>query len=170
MQLSEYVVQVQAQLVAASALGDDSVRAVADALSVAAEPAVRLALLGAVSAAADEVTAALLDSPGSPVVSARIEGDQVRVEVRVAESDDEAESSLARGTLDEADSTARISLRLSEGLKGRIEEAARDNGVSVNTWILQAAADGLSGRGKRGRRPSGFDSGSSHRLTGWING
>src|ERR1700704_5325236 len=65
-----------------------------------------------------------------------------RVEVRFAGSDpelvlvrDEAEPALE--ATDEA-YTARISLRLPESLKVRLEEAAARDGVSVNTWLVQA--------------------------------
>ncbi len=51
-------------------------------MATTAAPAVRLALLGAVSAAANGITAALLDSPGAPAVAVRIDGADLRVEVR----------------------------------------------------------------------------------------
>jgi len=54
-----------------------------DALA-AAQPGVRLALLGAIGAAADEIIAALLDAPGSPIVAVGLDGDDVRIDVRPA--------------------------------------------------------------------------------------
>jgi hypothetical protein len=192
MQLQPYITQVQTQLAAAAALGDDATRAVADALAAAAEPAVRLALLAAVSAAADEITAALLDSPAAPRVAVRLDADDVRVEVHHAgdlSADADAADAAAWGgdaagpaaapaagrpgvgpaagdqQADHAgadDSSARITLRLPEALKGRIESAARSGGVSVNTWIVRAASAALSGA-----RPTAVHRGN--RLTGWIN-
>ncbi len=38
---------------------------------------------------------------------------------------------------------ARISFRLAEHLKGRIEEAAGQAGLSVNTWLVRAATAAL---------------------------
>ena len=73
MELTTYVHQVQKHLSAAAALGDEQTRNTADALATAAEPAMRLAVLAALSAAADEITAALLDSPGAPAVSVRLD-------------------------------------------------------------------------------------------------
>ncbi len=164
MQLHPYVTQVQAQLTAAAALGDAQTRTVAEALSAAAEPALRLALLAATSAAADEITAALLDSPGAPAVAVRIDGDELRVEVRAAEPAFAPEPT--RPTAAEEDNSARISLRLPEALKERVETAARAEAISVNTWILRALDQSLAGpqfpgmgRGLGGRR-----------LTGWVNG
>lgn len=168
MELQPYVMQVQSQLAAAAGLGDASTRATADALAMAAEPAVRLAVLGAVAAAADEITAALLDSPGAPAVSVRIDGDDLRIEVRTSAVDEPVAEAVATG--DDADNTARISLRLSEALKGQIEAAARSNAVSVNTWILRAASLALSGSGPRTWGRATGDAGSGRRVTGWING
>jgi hypothetical protein len=180
MQVEPYVAQVQTQLAAASALGDDSTRAVAQALAAAAEPAVRLALLGAVSAAANEITAALLDSPGSPAVSVRIEGDEVQVDVRHSspadfrgdagddpgDPDGNSPDTNSPDTNNPDTNNARISLRLPEGLKGEIEAAARGRGVSVNTWILRAVSGALAGS----RGFSKWQGTAPRRITGWING
>ena len=161
MQLSPYVAQVQTQLAAAAALGDDGTRRVAEALSAAAEPATRLAVLAAVTAAADEVTAALLDSPDAPVLAVRLDGDELRIEVRVAEPHHETPGG-------DADTSARISLRLSEALKSDVEAAAKADSVSVNTWLVRAASRAL---GPSRARAAGWDTrASGHRITGWING
>src|SRR3954454_20969455 len=125
MQVQPYVTQVQDQLAAAAALGDERTQATARALAAAADPAVRLAVLAAVSAAADEITAALLDLPGAPTVSVRTDGEDLRIEVR-------AEATPAPAPLpgEDAEQSARISLRLPEELKSRIEAAARAESVS----------------------------------------
>ena len=157
MHLLPYTTSVRSQLTAAAALGDESTRAIADALAAAAEPAVRLAVLEAVSAAADEITEALLDAPGAPAVAVRIDHDELRVEVRHTAAADPAPPPPPA---DEGDNDARISLRLPESLKSQIEAAAKAEGVSVNTWLVRAAGSGLS----PGRRQG------AHRITGWING
>ncbi|WP_037577803.1 single stranded DNA-binding domain-containing protein [Phaeacidiphilus oryzae] len=67
---------------------------------------------------------------------------------------------------EERGGTARINFRLSEQLKGRIEEAAQRSGLSVNSWLQRAAAAALEedGAPRRARQlPRGGD-----RLTGWI--
>ena len=71
---------------------------------------------------------------------------------------DEAEPAL--DATDEA-YTARISLRLPESLKVRLEAAAAREGVSVNTWLVQAI---LRVRTADPRPSSG---GSRRRLTGY---
>src|SRR6266536_1772933 len=107
MQLEQHIAQVQEQLRAAAALGDDRAREIAAALATAAAPAVRLAVLNVVASAADEITAALLDYPGSPAISVRLDGDQLVIDVHVtqqmAETDDPRR--------DEGEANARISLR-----------------------------------------------------------
>ncbi len=171
MQLTEYVVQVQSQLVSAAALGDESTRATAEALSTAAEPAVRLAVLAAVSAAADEITAALLDVPGAPVVAVHLDGAELRVDVRPTQQIEPAAADVTGGAAssDETDATARISLRLSEALKSQIESAARNRSVSVNSWLVQAANAALASSGSSGWGRS-WSAGPAQRVTGWING
>jgi hypothetical protein len=180
MHLDDYVRQVHDQLAATAALGDERTQQIAGTLTAASAPAVRLAILAALSEAADEITAALLDSPGTPAVSVRLDGDDVRVDV----TSSDPEPSAAR--TDDGDASARISLRLSESLKSDVEAAAGRDGVSVNTWLLRAANNalspawpgvpGLAGRGPGG--PGGRGSGgpgnrrnnNPHHVTGWING
>src|SRR6267143_603527 len=82
MQLDDMIEQVQTQLTATAALGDERTREVAASLATAAGPAVRLAIINALSAAADEATAALLDYPGSPTLAIGLDGDRIRVDVR----------------------------------------------------------------------------------------
>jgi len=170
MQSERYVDQVQTQLAAAGALGDDGTRATVDALVTAAGPAIRLALLAAGAALADEITAGLLDTPGAPVVSVRLDGDDLRVEVRPSDPGGAGGETAAGETAatgpDEAENTARISLRLPNTLKVQVETAARQDGVSINTWIVRAASSALPGSGRGARRTSGHN----HRVTGWING
>ena len=175
MHLDHHLAQVHEQLGAAAALGDDRTKEIATALAAAASSAVRLALLGAVSEAADEITAALLDYPGSPAVTVRLEGDAIDVDVHASEAPDADEPRR-----DDGEASARISLRLSEGLKAEIDAAAERDGVSVNTWLVRAASaalrdgpgtapgfgPGFGASGGRGRQRQG----GGQRITGWING
>ncbi|HEY2271212.1 MAG TPA: toxin-antitoxin system HicB family antitoxin [Jatrophihabitantaceae bacterium] len=177
MQLQPYVAQVQAHLAAAAALGDERTKQTAEALAAAAEPALRLAVLAAVTAAADDITAALLDSPGAPAVAVRIDGEDLRIEVRTPEP--AAEAPAAPAAPEDADASARISLRLSESLKSDIEAAARGESVSVNTWIVRVASRALLHQSAQSRVGwevnfgPGREAGSArnaHHITGWING
>ena len=169
--LDDHTTAVHEQLRAAAALGDQHTRDVATALGTALTPALRLALTGAVSAAAAEITAALLDHPGSPVVTAQLDGAEVRLDVHDTEYAGYSEPS----TGEEGDATARISLRLPETLKSDIETAARNEGVSVNTWLVRAAGRALRMPGPAGAMQDAVTealrrANNAHKVTGWING
>jgi hypothetical protein len=186
MQLGTATDQVITQLSAAAALGDERTRDIASTLAAAAAPAVRLAILGAVSQIADEITAALLDAPGTPVVVTRLDGDSadsVVVDVRFAEAEPAADASA--GQREDGEPTARISLRLSEALKADVDAAAARDGVSVNTWLVRSASAALNPHPFAGfaRNFADFDTdagrpgrphrqrpGHSQRITGWVNG
>jgi uncharacterized protein (DUF1778 family) len=175
MQLDNHVAQVQEQLRAAAALGDERTREIADALGTAATAAVRLAVLNALTEAADEITAALLDFPGSPAVTVRLDAERITVDVHAAAPD--ATNETRR---DEGEPSARISLRLTEALKAEIDAAAERDGVSVNTWLVRAASAALepnpfnawvnAGFGPGGGRGRQRRDVNQHRVTGWING
>ena len=147
-------------------LGDERTREIARSLAAAVEPAVQLALVAALSAAADEITAALLDSADSPdgVGASRRRRRPLR---RDRTQRPPTPGGRRRPTT--RDATARISLRLSEALKSDIDAAARRDGVSVNTWLVRAASSVLSlgGTARPGRTTTG---GAAQRITGWING
>jgi predicted HicB family RNase H-like nuclease len=89
-----------------------------------------------------------------------------RIEVRLAGRDpefvyveeEEAEPEPTQPGADDSLS-ARITLRLPEGLKAQIEVAASIEGASVNTWIVRALQRGLEPRTRSvrtGRRLSGY--------------
>ena len=63
---------------------------------------------------------------------------------------------------------ARINLRLPERLKTRVEQAAGGEGLSVNAWLVRAAArswnDGDRARGRERRTPQR----AAQRYTGWA--
>ncbi|MGC1569514.1 MAG: histidine kinase, partial [Trebonia sp.] len=48
----------------------------------------------------------------------------------------------------------RINLRLPANLKALIEDAAAGGGISVNAWIVRAAAAGLASDGRHATRPA----------------
>jgi uncharacterized protein (DUF1778 family) len=176
MRLDDYVTQVHDQLAAAAALGDERTQQVARALVGTADSAVRLAVLAALGDAAAEITAALLDSPGAPAVSVRLDGGELQLDVHEA-APEPAQATTARA--DEGDASARISLRLPESLKADVEQAATGAGVSVNTWLVRAAEAALAppwaqwtrgGFGSTGRAGDARRGGNAQRVTGWING
>jgi hypothetical protein len=173
MELDDLIDQVQAQLTAAAALGDERTREIAASLATAAAPAVRIAIISALSSAADEATAALIDYPGSPTLAIGLDGEHVRVDVRASVPVDQQAPRA-----DENDTSARISLRLPESLKADIEDAAGREAISVNSWLIRAANGALqpSWGGFNAAHFAGWADAaarrgqSPHHITGWING
>ena len=152
---------------AAEAGGDDA-RALAERLVAPLESALRLALLDALSDAADEITRDL--APGS--VHLRLRGREPGFVVTPPPSEpvDHVDAPAAElppvAAQDDDGAMARVNFRLSENLKGQIEEAAERAGLSVNGWLVRAAAAALDGSGQS-RRPDRAARGSQ-RYTGWV--
>ena len=61
---------------------------------------------------------------------------------------------------------ARVNLRLPEQLKARVEQAASTEGLSVNAWLVRAAAAALEGAGSVRRRERRAPRGGQH-YVGW---
>src|SRR6188768_1426331 len=139
MELGQYVSDLQRQLVEAAENGSQDTRAVAERLAAGLDAATRLVLLDALSAAAGEITRDL--APGS--VDLRLRGREIEFVVSAAAPESDADDRPSASVdLDEA-STSRTTLRLPDGLKAQVDEAAATDGVSVNTWLVRAIAAGL---------------------------
>ena len=171
MELGTYVSHLRQELAVAAEAGGEDARALAERLAAPLESATRLALLEALSAAADEITRDL--APGS--VHVRLRGREPSFVVTPPPAEPlEDEPAAAAGALlppapdGEEGATARINFRLGEHLKGRIEEAAERAGLSVNSWLVRAAAAQLDAaahsRPATQRAPRG-----SNRFTGWVS-
>jgi hypothetical protein len=167
MDLSPYVESLRRELSVAAEAGGDDARALAERLTAPLESAVRLMLLEALSAAADEVTREL--APGSVELRLRSGEPEFAVTPPPGERVDDAEpaSDAAVPPLDaDEGATARINLRLPEHLKAGIEQAAGRERLSVNAWMVRVAAAALA-RDDLGRRPR-RGSGPGQRYTGWV--
>ena len=170
MDFSPYVDQLRRELVSSAELGGDEARALAERLTGPLEASVRLAMLSALSAAAEEITSQL--APGS--VDVRLRGGDIGFVVTpppAPEHHEEAEPAPtpAPPPADADDAaTARITLRLPEQLKARIEDAAGREGFSVNTWLVRAVSQGLEATA--GTRPA--DSRRARKFgllySGWV--
>src|SRR3954470_8443201 len=84
MDLTQYVENLRRELAIAAGAGGDDARALAERLTAPLEPAIRLTLLDALSAAADEITREL--APGS--VELRLRGGQPDFAVTPAPRDE----------------------------------------------------------------------------------
>jgi hypothetical protein len=147
MQIDTYVHAVCEDLARVAAVGDESTARAAELLAVALESSLGRRLQEALAEAALELSAQL---------------EQGTVEVRVAGGDLELvhvnDADPAPADAADESFSARITLRLPESLKSRLEAAAATNGVSVNTWLVQALNRVLDPRSSTGgsRRLSGY--------------
>ncbi len=171
MDISTYLDQLHTSLMLAAKAGGEDSLALAERLTAPLESAARLALLEALSAAAAEITRDM--APGS--VDVRLRGRDPEFVVmlpspfdRAESTDSSMEKNPASPVMPESDEggTARLTLRLPEHLKSRIDEAASQAGLSVNAWLVRSVAAALNvddrdrGDGRRG--PPG------QRFTGWV--
>jgi HicB family len=168
MNLATYVESLREQLVAAADSGGSESRAAVERLARGLEAAVRLVLLEALSAAADEITREL--APGAVEVRLRGSDPDFVVSLPAYEAGDVATSgSAAFPTVvaagDDEGGTSRLNLRLPEGLKAKIEAAARREGLSLNAWLVRAAAAAVEGTQPQMSRRS---PGGSQKFTGWV--
>ena len=80
--------------------------------------------------------------------------------VFVGAPEQEAPSAAA----DEEGGTARLTLRMPDALKGRVESAAESEGLSVNAWLVRAVNAAVDRRSSRGTLRTG------KRITGYARG
>ncbi len=145
MELGQYINDLQRQLVEAAANGSEDTRAVAERFGAGLDAATRVVLLDALSAAVGEITRDL--APGS--VEMRLRGREIQFVVSHPGSEpDEDERPTATVAVDDV-STSRTTLRLPDGLKAQVDEAAAADGVSVNTWLVRAIAAALQPKQRR---------------------
>jgi hypothetical protein len=165
-------------LAAAEAAGPEG-RAAAERMLSAFEPAMRLALLDALSQATAEITAEL----PAGVVEVRLRGREPELVVDVPPlhpaHEEPAAPRQVPGDEEEDDGTvARITLRIPESVKARAEELAGRSGHSLNAWIVNVLRAATTQRAINvdidlsslpfldppgsGRRPGG------RRMSGWV--
>jgi hypothetical protein len=127
---------------------------------------VRLALLDVLSAAADEITASL----DGATIDVRLTGTEPEFVVNVTHPRDEAFADAA-DPADDAGST-RVTLRISDTMKSRVESAAMTAGLSVNAWLVRAIARALESPPGGAKPRSPFSppgrSGPGKRYTGFA--
>jgi hypothetical protein len=150
MDLSPYVESVRVGVANASALADEPTQQVAERLGTAIESSTRLALLQALSDAAGTISAEL--APSS--VELRIVGQDPEFVVAVQTA--EAEPTLLlpepeSGDGDASESTddepvSRVTLRLPQSVKTRVDEMASSEGISTNAWLIRTVMDALADR------------------------
>jgi hypothetical protein len=156
------------ELALAAGAGGEEARALADRLTASLESAVRLMLLEALSAAADEITREL--APGA--VELRLRAGEPDFVVTPAPADEpdapdlDAQPLLAPPEGDEG-ATARINLRLPEQLKLGVEQAASRERLSVNAWLVRLAA-AATAQNDADRRSSRHGGRVGDAYKGWV--
>jgi predicted DNA binding CopG/RHH family protein len=148
MQMAPHIEALQSDLAEIAAIGDEATAQAAQRLSLALRSSVGLRILDALTEAALELSAQIPTGH----VEVRLAGQDPSL-VFVAEQ--EAEPAAAA----DDDQSARITLRLPESLKARLDAAAAREGVSVNTWLVRAISRAVSSHRpsvRVGNRLSGF--------------
>ncbi|WP_274560782.1 hypothetical protein [Streptomyces spiramyceticus] len=178
MDLTPYVDNLRHELAVAADAGGDEARALAERLTAPLESAARLTLLNALSAAMDEVTQDL--APGS--VDVRLRGlDPEFVVTPPPAQEPYGEAEQHDGALSDVRTpappalpsdgdeggTARINFRLPAHLKTRVEDAAGQEGLSVNAWLVRAVSTALE-PGEAGHAPGRSRHRGQQGYTGWV--
>ena len=145
MKMSKFVNLLTGNIESLGKLGGPELESAVSRLIPTLAPVLRTRLLEALAEIADELKAQL---PGAHL-EARVQGDEIEL-VYIEEG------SVVREN--PSDLNARITLRLPEDLKSRIESAATKEGISLNSWLLKTSDRGsfsvsigkrqLKGKGK----------------------
>ena len=173
MDLARYVEELQHGLLVAAEAGGEEATQLAGRLVAPLRSSMHLVLLDALASAAAEITSEL--APGA--VEVRMRGRDPEFVVTTPLDDAEVDAiTAAQGAAapppaggptadgDDDASTARITLRLPDALKVRVEEAAGRDGLSVNAWLVRTLSSALGERpASAGPRPPS----SGQRFTGW---
>lgn len=168
MELRQYVEQLRTEFAVAAEGADPAGRALAERLVTQLEAATRLTLLDALSDAADEITREL--APGS--VHLRLRGREPDFVVTLPSPPDEVGPTVLPAPVPAAEGdeggTSRINLRLPDHLKASIEQAAGQAGLSVNAWLVRAAAAAVEAGDPQRRPPRRGGPSSGQHITGWA--
>ena len=159
MDLTPYLESLRDDLSAAAAPGGPETVRAADLLGHALEASARLALLQALSDAAAEITTRL----HGPVVDVRLRGREADFVV----TEPVTEPAPRTPPVAEGGDLARLTLRIPEGLKSHVEQAAAAEGISVNAWLVRAVAAAATGT-PAGPQPDARPGRSGKRITGFA--
>jgi len=165
MNLTPYVENLRRELAVAAEAGGEESRALAERLTAPLESGVRLTLLEALSAAADEITREL--APGSAEL--RLRAGEPEFVVTPPPVDEPLEPAAAPPPPAEADEGAmtRINLRLPEQLKAGVEQAASRERLSVNAWLVRAVGAAVA-RDEGDRSPPQRAGRIGQAYSGWV--
>jgi hypothetical protein len=153
MDLSPYIESVRAGVVNASSLADEQTQHVAARLGTAIESSTRLALIHVLSDAAGTISAELAPSSvevrmvgSEPEFVVSLQTADAEPTLLIPESEQPEEDAVGAATDVEDEPVARITLRLPQSVKTRVDEMASAEGISTNAWLIRAVMDALSER------------------------
>jgi hypothetical protein len=154
MRMSSFVAGFTQDATGVGDLGDETVADVAERIAELLGRSLPARVLDVLS----EVAADLTDQLDEGRVEVRVAGDEVDL-IYVTEN---LTGTHAPGERDDGDLSARITLRLGQRLKARVEEGAANEGLSVNAYVLR-----VLGRGAAPDRARGRSARSVNRLRGY---
>ena len=159
MDLSPYLESVRSGVAQASALADEQTQHIAERLGTAMEASTRLALIEALSDAAGTISAELAPSSvelrmvgSDPEFVISVQTAEAEPTLLLPESEPDGEAAGESSTAEAEDEpVARVTLRLPQSVKARVDEMATSDGISTNAWLIRAVMDALIDRS--GSRP-----------------
>ncbi|MGH8980683.1 MAG: hypothetical protein ACRDWE_06640 [Acidimicrobiales bacterium] len=170
MHLDDVIDAVADDLRRAAEIGGDETVRVADLLVTGIGPSLRLHFMEALHAVARELEAS---APGA-VVDVRLDGTDPVLSIAEAASDLDGAGAQGDGLGRYADDELlRLTIRLPQKLKARVEEAAQEAGASTNSWIAIALARYLDSGSGSGRQHASWPQPGRRiprRMTGFVRG
>src|SRR5579859_2749817 len=164
MDVTRLIDSLRQDLSHAAEVGGGDVRAAAERLVLALDPALRLTLIDALSQAAAEIGEAL---PGV-TIDVRLRGREPVFVVDGTPASVHPADAAFEGDMpdyEEGEAVSRITLRLPESLKGRAEALAARRGQSLNSWLIAAARAAVDGPQSPGPGRHGMP---GRRVQGWV--
>ena len=155
MDLSPYIDSLRRDLTAAAAPGGEQVAQTAQLLATALDASARLSFIEVLADATAEITAQL----DGPVIEVRLRGREADIVIT-----NTAPAAATPPPMTEGGDLARLTLRLPEQLKEAIEKVASAEGISVNSWLVRAATQGVYGQ----RGPHTRSSSLGRNFTGFA--
>jgi hypothetical protein len=152
MDLSPYIESVRAGVANASSLADEQTQHIAERLGTAVESSTRLALIQALSDATGTISAELAPSSVElrmvgldPEFVVTLQSGDAEPTLLIPEPGRDPEGTEEPSTSEAEDEpVSRITLRLPQSVKTRVDEMASSEGISTNAWLIRAVMDALS--------------------------
>ncbi len=178
MDLEPYIDEIHHQLEAVAEGGGEDARVLSERLVAPLEAAIRLSLLDALAAAAQEITCDLAPASVELRLRGRVPefvvttptepaGDETLAGTGATAGDWSTGAAALGAFASDEGGMARINLRMPEHLKSRVDQVAAGEGLSVNAWLVRAVAAAVERTDPTNRLERRGPQGSQ-RFTGWA--